>query len=301
MSGPESYLSILEKEFLKRQKNNPLYSLRAFARDLELAPSHLSGILKGKLGLSNPAADRIGKALGFSFREIDHFKNLVASKHARSRSMRKLARGLIREKCKKNDTETLSVAQFQFISEWHHLAILELFYLKKFIFDERWMAIKLGLLPATITLALERLNRLKIIQKKNNVWKPSTDWLEVIGNVSSAAIQEFHRQIQQKSIGSIKKDSIDVRDMRCTIMAIRKEKIKEAKSLLEKFHSDLNQMMSEGDQVKYEKDEVYCLHTSFFPLTKKHNPSITSSSKHSPSSKLSPLSKHSPSFSSSTS
>src|SRR5438128_1427996 len=86
------YKTILKEELAARCRQNPRYSLRAFARDLKIAPSRLSEILNGKQGLSRPAADKIARALGYGASEIERFCDLVESVHARSKRDRDSAR-----------------------------------------------------------------------------------------------------------------------------------------------------------------------------------------------------------------
>ena len=59
------YRLLLKSELASRTNQNPNYSLRAFARDLDLAPSRLSEVLNGKQGLSTQAAEKIAKTLGY--------------------------------------------------------------------------------------------------------------------------------------------------------------------------------------------------------------------------------------------
>ena len=47
-----SYRELLLNELRRRQSTNPMYSLRAFARALDMDPSTLSKILRGKRDLS---------------------------------------------------------------------------------------------------------------------------------------------------------------------------------------------------------------------------------------------------------
>src|SRR5690606_35734224 len=86
------YKYILKEELASRCRQNPRYSLRAFARDLKLAPSRLSEILSGKQGLSRAAAEKVAKALGYGPGETERFCDLVESVHARSRRNRESAK-----------------------------------------------------------------------------------------------------------------------------------------------------------------------------------------------------------------
>ncbi len=59
----DDYRDILKQELSKRQKNNPSYSLRAFGRDIELAPSKLSEIISGKQGMSQASGKKVVEKL----------------------------------------------------------------------------------------------------------------------------------------------------------------------------------------------------------------------------------------------
>jgi hypothetical protein len=54
---------LLEQELARRQSRNLRYSLRAFARDLQLSPSFLCQILAAKRGFSAKSAERISNTL----------------------------------------------------------------------------------------------------------------------------------------------------------------------------------------------------------------------------------------------
>ena len=86
------YREIIRTEFLKRREKSPYYSLRAYARDLNLSPQHLSLIFKGKSGLSRQKAGHIAYQLGFKPFEVQGFLFLVNSQSARALTTRNLAK-----------------------------------------------------------------------------------------------------------------------------------------------------------------------------------------------------------------
>jgi hypothetical protein len=59
------YRAMLMEELSRKQRRNPSYSLRAFARDIEVAPAKLCQILKSKGGLSGERAAVVAERLGF--------------------------------------------------------------------------------------------------------------------------------------------------------------------------------------------------------------------------------------------
>ncbi|WP_409479949.1 hypothetical protein [Pseudobdellovibrio sp. HCB154] len=87
------YIEILKAEFVHRRSKNIFYSLRNFAKDLELNPMHLSNILNNKRGLSRRKAEIVaGKLRHLNFSERRRFLLLVSATSARSRFERNLAK-----------------------------------------------------------------------------------------------------------------------------------------------------------------------------------------------------------------
>lgn len=84
LEAGQDFRAILRSELNRRMRQNPYYSLRAFARDLKVVPSRISEILSGKQGLSPKCAQKIAKLLRMSEEEASHFIDLVTASHARS-------------------------------------------------------------------------------------------------------------------------------------------------------------------------------------------------------------------------
>jgi transcriptional regulator with XRE-family HTH domain len=74
----QDFRSFLQDELEKRCKKNPRFSLRAFARTLDVEPSALSKILHGKRSLTPKMLLRMASQLGLPDNEIERF----AKKHA---------------------------------------------------------------------------------------------------------------------------------------------------------------------------------------------------------------------------
>lgn len=85
------YVSLLEKYFELRKRRNPRYSLRKYAKDLELTPMHLSHILRGQRGLSRKKAEVIAKVLRLSYADRKKFLQIVSALSARAYRERNLA------------------------------------------------------------------------------------------------------------------------------------------------------------------------------------------------------------------
>ena len=93
------YRVVLRLELEKRTRLSPKYSMRDFAKDLGLFPSHLFGVLKKTKGLSPVSALKVAWALGFDKVERDQFVLLVRAWSSRARWRRHFAMViLLREK-----------------------------------------------------------------------------------------------------------------------------------------------------------------------------------------------------------
>ena len=95
---PVDYREIIKAEFLRRRAKDPFYSLRSFAKDLGLFPSHLSDVLKSKRGLSKNNAFDIASALGLKTFAAQKFRFMVSAQSGRSKIERTLAKQGLKKK-----------------------------------------------------------------------------------------------------------------------------------------------------------------------------------------------------------
>lgn len=75
------YRQILHEHFQARCERNRYYSLRAFARDIEIFPSDLSKVLRGVDRLSPKACQRIARALKLDDEQTKAFIDSVFEDH----------------------------------------------------------------------------------------------------------------------------------------------------------------------------------------------------------------------------
>lgn len=262
----EGYQRVLRSELEKRCAKNPRYSLRAFARDLDLSASHLSGIMSGRYGLSREGAISISRHIGLAAGETEIFVQSVESQHARSRVLRQVASEKLKALRKKsNSTTKLELDHFQMISDWYHFAILELTYLKSFRPTFDWIAKALEIHPLLAKKAVERLVRLKLLKVDGETWRPSDEETETGFETPSAAIKNFHSQVLERAGQALQVQPLEMRDFRTTVFAIRKDRLVEAKKQIEKLHREFCIEVSGDGSIG--KDDVYCLSTQLFNLS----------------------------------
>jgi plasmid maintenance system antidote protein VapI len=66
---------ILKRELEKRQKINPRYSLRGFAKNLQISPSFLSEIIAKKRTMTLSMLSKISRRLNFTEAQIKKLKH----------------------------------------------------------------------------------------------------------------------------------------------------------------------------------------------------------------------------------
>lgn len=98
------YRLVVKTEFLKRRSANPFYSLRTFAKELGIAPSHLSYLIRGERGLSKDNALQVARGLGLKTFSAQKFRFLVSAQSGRSKVERSLAKQGLRKKWIKEAT-----------------------------------------------------------------------------------------------------------------------------------------------------------------------------------------------------
>lgn len=246
------YINELKNSFESRCKKNHRYSLRTFAKSLNISPATLSGVLNGKRRPSLTMIEKTGIALGWKTEEIlRHQKNHL---------------GLELNKISKK-YNVISQDIFNVISDWYHLTILEVMKLDDFKPDPKWIATRLNLGINQIKLALERLQRVGILEiTKNGKWVDKTSGFTThyIKDITSESKKHYQMQLLEKSRESLLQDDFSIRDHSSMTMAIDPDDIMFAKQEIINFRKHMSSILEKTKNPK----EVYQLQISLYPLTK---------------------------------
>lgn len=267
------YRIFLRSLLEKRLRSNAHYSLRAFAKSVQVSPQALSLVLSGKRGISLSTAAKISSALGLSEEEKAYFSDLVVYTQARSSAVK----GIVSTRLKKasedknKDVRVLKDDTFRVISDWYHYAIVELTFIRGFKNQPRWIAHKLGISEFDVKSAIERLLRLGVLTlSKDGKLSKSDQVLTTPRDVPSDAIRKFHLQILDRAKHSLEFDPIFERDFTTTTMAINPSNLGKAKELVQDFHQRLSQLLEDGPRTS-----VFCLSIELFPLSKNLDNSVS--------------------------
>lgn len=241
----------LGMELINRCKKNQSYSLRSFAKSLNLSHAALSQILNKKRPLTQKMTTRLSIELGLDPQRFFVKKNI----------------SLTSEGTDTRDNIAMDMDEFEYISKWYYFAILELIKINS-CDNRKWFARVLSLSITEINIALDRLCRMNLIKIESSVIIDLSGGYtnSLHHSVTNSAKKSYQKELLEKSIASIDEDLLDERSHSGVTMAISTKKIESAKMMINKFRRELMDYLE--DEVEGEVDEVYHLNIGLFPLTK---------------------------------
>ena len=245
----ETFRTYLHQELARRSKSNPTYSLRAFARQLNMDSSFLSKLLSGQRSVTNKTIERLGERLGFGPNEYRTFLQPV-------RKQKNIAnKPLFHE---------LDNDMFSLIADWYHYAILELIQVNNFQANIPWVAKALGISFGQASDAVNRLKRLNMLEIKNGEWTNISGNNTTISNrFSSQALRQLQKQILEQSIYALENTPFEQRDQSSITFCVSEDLLPEAKEKIKKFRRELMTFLESGKK----KSKVYQLSISLFPVS----------------------------------
>lgn len=239
----------LNKKYDEMRANNPHFSQRAFAMKAGLSSGAMSSILNGKRDLSKKIASKISQRLGLDNCEFDEFMSPFFKEDESERVVN-------------FDHARLEMEQYRIISQWQHLALLNLLNCHDYRASYEWMAQRLGISESLVKDSMERLLEVGLLKKVNNSFKRTSVKLKTPDNIASRSLKAAHKQTLDLASKSLEEVDIDKRDFTAMTMAIDPSKMKYAKKRIREFLVGLSDELESGDQ-----SEVYKMAVQLFPLT----------------------------------
>lgn len=247
-----SFREYLRAELTKRTKDNPSYSLRAFAKHLGVSASGLSMTMSGKTPVTLAFIEKAAKKLKL-----------------KEEVLTQLQLQLINEKNKKtfehDELEFIDEDYFSIIKEWHHYAILNLMRTKDFKPQPSWIAKRLGLTLPEVQSAIEKLQRVKLLKIENGKWEDLSSKFTTHSNYKkmSAAAKENQKILFSKALDSIENDAFESRFHSGSTIAIKIDDMEHAKIFINNFRKEFMQRFDNLENA----DDVYHLSVALFGLS----------------------------------
>lgn len=247
LKTPTSFRDLLNDEFQRRLEANRRYSLRAFARDIDVSAPFVSQIIAGKRRLSEDRAEQIADRLGWKRARAERFLKFVRAELTNLPQTRaRLLKEAKQLRARPEKFESIPMNHFRVISEWYHFSILELSRIRSFNINAASVAARLGISESAASSAIDRLKSMQLlVMSEGSLKKSLTNYST--GNVPSFAIRNFHRQMLKKALAAIEnQDPID-RDISGITMAIDPSKIPQAKKMIAEFRRELMTMLEASE------------------------------------------------------
>jgi uncharacterized protein (TIGR02147 family) len=246
----------LRGEFKTRSMSNAQYSLRSFARTLDVSPAGLSMILSGKTPVTLSFIEKTAPKLKLKTEQVQDFQLQLLIERTNP-------------VLQSREFEFIDADTFAVIKEWYHYAILNLMRTKDFQQKPAWIARRLGVTLPEVQTAIEKLQKVGLLQIKNGKWIDNSSQFTSHTNNKKFSEAAKHNQIAffSKARESIEKDDFEKRNHTGSTIALSLSDLEDAKQMITKFRKEF---MSRFDK-KSGADEVYQISVGLFSLSKLKN------------------------------
>lgn len=242
---------LLKTELERIKLKSPKFSMRSFAKKLNISQSELSEVINKKRKPSARLIFSIYKMLG---KQHPHF--LEESKKLHSLGIKK--------KKREKDLVKIEEEQFKLIADWYNLALLSLMETNDFRNDIHWIASRLNITAETAKGSIQRLLQLNLIKDDGDGnLTLSNEGIKTPDNILCTALRETHfndLKLVQKALES--SAPVDLRDFTSCTYAVNIKNIPKLKNMVRKFQDQLALLLEDS-----EASEVYKLSIYFYPLT----------------------------------
>lgn len=240
---------ILQKELVRRCKQNSNYSLRSFAKYLGISASLLSQVLSGKRAFSVKKCKELADRLQLSPNVQKVYNEALL---------------LNLSSDKKEDVFNLD--EFEYISEWYHIALLSLLQMPKESKTPEVLAKRLGIHVVQVRDALERLLRLKLIKKDSEGhYTHIRSEIRFRNKATSKGSIQYNLQLLEKAKKAVVEESFEQRAASAIYVETTQASVEALREEIRIFRNYISEKYSKPETA----DDVYCLSVQFFSTTKK--------------------------------
>ena len=158
------------------------------------------------------------------------------------------------------------VERFKSISQWYHLAILNLTFVKGFKSEPQWIANRLGISTLEASEAVDRLLHLGLLRRDEaGALKKTAENLYIKTIRSESALRKFHAEMIEKAKNELKKiddEAFQSRLINGVTFACAPEHIETIKEMIHEFQDRILAFTKPGPH-----QEIYQFNSQLFSLT----------------------------------
>lgn len=253
-SATNYYITKIKDDLSLKQRTNPQYSLRAYAKYLGIDSSTLSKVLNGKRALSAKNSVEIANKLKLGPKERTLFLE----------SLYRLKTSIDKIEIKPfDDRFMLDESYFKVIAEWEHYALLSLFDIEDFDPTFSEIAERLDLTNNRAETVLGNLLTCGLVKNVGGKLVRCHDDIRTTEDVTSKALKQSHLEALEMGKQKLEEIDVELRDFSSTTLSVDLSKMTEAKTIIREFRLKMTALLKDGD-----KSEVFQLAIQLYPLSK---------------------------------
>lgn len=246
----EKFISLLNEQLSASKVKNHSYSLRAFAKKLNVQPSALSEILNGKRKVTISMQKKIMDALDLdpSIRAEILGENLFQINTSKKKIISRL----------------LTEEEFSSMNSWIDYCILTLLTFENLgPWTSEKLISKISASEAKIQSSLKQLQKLGFITYNQGVFKRAIENIRTSDGISSEAIKNFHFDDLNKIKENLEASPIEFRDSSSISLSMNPKSIPAIRKMIREFQEKINFITEQEIPT-----DVYRLSIHLHPLTK---------------------------------
>lgn len=256
METQATYYQLKMKDVLsKKQRENSHYSLRAFARDMDIHPGTLAKVINGERSLPIKNAQGVMNKLKLTPTERTLFMESLLRKKMNIDDI----------KIEPLDTRYIvDESNYKVIAEWEHFIVTDLFDIPTFERTVEDIARRLNIPFNRAEVVVENLIISGLLKKDDegklvNVHGP----IKTTEDIKSQALQESHKETLKMGLNKLEEIEVELRDFSSMAQAIDLDQLLEAKTIIREFRQKMSALLRNGKN----KTEIYQLAIQFYPVT----------------------------------
>lgn len=242
------------------RNRNQRYSLRAFAKKLDIPNSRLIQIIHHKRYVNDELAQQLINKLQPPMSEQQKLLELI-KKEEHHRKVRKSF-----GPPPSFNTKLLQLDQFSLISDPIHYSLLALMETDTFQSNIQWISNKLNKDSDEIKTALDCLKRLGFIEIEPEIKLIDAKFVETPSDIPHQALRDHQSAKIKEALVALDELPVHIRDHTSITIPVNPEKLPEAKKIIKEFRRKMSQLLSSG-----QTSDVYHLCIQLFPTTRIEN------------------------------
>ena len=226
--------------------------------------NYIQMIIDGKRRLGPKAVGQLGKSFELSGSEQKFFHILVLASQERLPSRKKAYMADLEEYRAYRQIKPSAEAIDDFYSFWYISAIFEACNTDWGKKSTSEMAKSVGISESEVNHAFEILQNLKLIEKKNNLWRKTKHAFVTPKQMQSTLVRKYHREMGLQAVRHIEATSPEERELGAITVMLTPQSYEKIKRLLWNLREEIARSYTSDEGASL----VYQLNFQLFPLVR---------------------------------